>query len=608
MVEDTLLETFKKNKLEISEAVTTPSPFLEMLRDHSLISEQMYHHAQKEYEKLVPVYQGSLCTYDILMELEKKFSTKVLAVLFHPTNLQEYPPLAQIQKHFKDVPLDESAAEASVECPVQRGSLEEKASVVSTPPSSVQDVSNNNKPSTIGRRRKRGVPHRVHWVRKRVFRKANKGPKVNFHLPELPVTCGEAKGTLHKKKMEKGSWEKCIEMADGKWLTLREFEIEGGRKLAKNWKKSIYSGCYTLHNLIEKKFLPCPPRIFGKTKKTFPAGETRRQPEVKKRRRLCQAAPAQEPGKTLLSRSCLPARRQVVSLANRPKYQAQLRSRKWISVVCRLDNGRLYKDRIVSLYKGKCILTERGWCTPLEFLAVDPEFDIATWTQSIHSGGLTLQTLIENNILKLHPDTCTCEICQDEDPFPENDNVCFMCKDGGDLFCCDSCPKSFHRDCHIPSVSSECSAEWNCTFCKIRKKKEKEGLENDPYQQEFMAIKQRMYPEQQLKCEFILMRMYCCRESFLFTGDPRHYKAYSSLVREPMWLDKVKERLSDETYNTVEGFVLDMRLIFYNCRKFNKDNHFGYLGAKLETKFERDFKAVFDIKGAGEEERRLLFP
>ncbi|XP_036611360.1 nuclear body protein SP140-like protein [Trichosurus vulpecula] len=609
MVEDTLLETFQKNKLEIAKAVSTPSPFLEMLRDHSLIPEKMYHRAQEEYQKLVPMDRGSLCTYSILMELEKNFSTKILAVLFHPANLQEYPPLAQIQKHFKDVPLDESASEASVRSPVRRSSLDERASAVSAPQSSVQ-----------------------------------------------------------------GSSEKCSKMAEGTWLTLRESEIKGSCELAKHCKKTISSSCYTLHYLknvrpraprpwphlelaavqdrtgmprlapwsakerpqargpfsltfcpFQKKFILGPPRTLGKRKKILPAGETRRQPKVKKGTPFCQAAPAQNaapsepqrscfqkkkhvPGKTLLSRSCLPARRGVVSLADRPKYQAQLQARKWISVVCRLDNGRLYKDEFVSLYRGKCILTERGWCTPLEFLAIDPEFDTATWTQSIHSGGLTLQTLIENKILKLHPHTCSCDICKEEDPFPENDNECFMCKDGGELFCCDSCPKSFHRDCHISSVSSESSAEWNCTFCIIRKNKEKEGLENNHYQQEFMAMKQQMYPEQQLKCEFLLMRMYCCRESFLFTGDPSHCKAYSPLVRKPMWLDKVKKRLNDETYNTVEGFVRDMRLIFYNCKKFNKDNHFGYLGAKLETKFERDFKAVFDIKGAGEEERRLLFP
>nr|XP_020831081.1 nuclear body protein SP140-like protein [Phascolarctos cinereus] len=270
-----------------------------------------------------------------------------------------------------------------------------------------------------------------------------------------------------------------------------------------------------------------------------------------------------------------------------------------------MGTGRLYKNRFATVYQGKCILTESGWYTPLEFLAKDPEIDITTWTHSIRSGGLTLQTLIENDILKLHTSDCSCIICHEEDPFPENNDECFMCVDGGKLFCCDSCPKSFHKDCHIPSVSPE-SAEWNCTFCIIRKNKEKEDPENSHCWQEFEVLKQRMYPVQQLKCEYLLMRMYCCSESFLFIKDPCRYKVYSQRVREPMWLDQVKERLSDETYNTVEGFVLDMRLIFYNCKKFNKDNQFGHLGAKLEAKFERDFKEVFDIKEADEVDQPIF--
>nr|XP_020831079.1 nuclear autoantigen Sp-100-like isoform X8 [Phascolarctos cinereus] len=138
MVEDNLVETFKKNKLEISKAINTPSPFLEILRDHSVISEEMYQCAQKKYQKLVPICKGSICTYSILMQLEKKFSSKILAALFHPTNLQEYPLLVQIQKQFRDEPLDESTSEVNMGSPLQRSSLDESAWIISTPQSSVQ--------------------------------------------------------------------------------------------------------------------------------------------------------------------------------------------------------------------------------------------------------------------------------------------------------------------------------------------------------------------------------------------------------------------------------------------------------------------------------------
>ncbi|XP_031825154.1 nuclear body protein SP140-like protein, partial [Sarcophilus harrisii] len=477
----------------------------------------------------------------------------------------------------------------------------------------VTGASNNNKPSSVRRRRTWGGVQNVHQVRDTVFINIQ-DPKVNFHLPELPVTCGMIKGTLYKEKLEKGSSEKCIEMADGTWLTPRELEVKGGRERSKNWKKSIYCGGLTLSNLIQDKLLPCPPPTRHKRKKTLPEGEPNRQPEARKeilpsqppsaqneappqpkRRRLQRKM--QVPKRTPLSPFYLSAvRSQVTTLDSRPKYRAQLQAREWLHVTCRVGKGRLYKKEFASAYRGKCIQTETGWYTPAEFLAKDPEFEIASWTHSIYCGRLSLQCLIENKILNLHESGCGCAICKEEDIFPENSNECFVCTDGGKLFCCDSCPRSFHGDCHIPAVSQENGAQWFCTFCIIRMNKEKRSSYNKSCQLESEALKHQMCFEQQVKCEYLLMKMYCCRESMLFATDPRNFTAYSKCVREPMWLDLIKKRLSDETYNTVEGFVLDMRLIFNNCKKFNKDNQFGHLGAKMKEKFEKDFKEVFNIE------------
>ncbi|XP_040609088.1 nuclear autoantigen Sp-100-like isoform X3 [Mesocricetus auratus] len=88
---------------------------------------------------------------------------------------------------------------------------------------------------------------------------------VNFVCPELPVTCGTAKGTLYKEKFEQGTGEKSILSETGEWLTLREFEIKGNRGNSKKWKQSIRCYGWPLKELIEDGHLPDLP---GKRRKS----------------------------------------------------------------------------------------------------------------------------------------------------------------------------------------------------------------------------------------------------------------------------------------------------------------------------------------------------
>lgn len=48
-----------------------------------------------------------------------------------------------------------------------------------------------------------------------------------------------------------------------------------------------------------------------------------------------------------------------------------------------------------------------------------------------------------------------------------NEDWCAVCMDGGELMCCDKCPKVFHQTCHLPIISSlpDESETWQCLLC-----------------------------------------------------------------------------------------------------------------------------------------------
>ncbi|KAL6341881.1 hypothetical protein AAG906_038126 [Vitis piasezkii] len=53
----------------------------------------------------------------------------------------------------------------------------------------------------------------------------------------------------------------------------------------------------------------------------------------------------------------------------------------------------------------------------------------------------------------------------------DNDDLCSICLDGGNLLCCDGCPRVFHKEC--VSLANIPKGKWFCKFCNNMLQKEK---------------------------------------------------------------------------------------------------------------------------------------
>ncbi|XP_041819530.1 transcription intermediary factor 1-alpha isoform X1 [Chelmon rostratus] len=198
----------------------------------------------------------------------------------------------------------------------------------------------------------------------------------------------------------------------------------------------------------------------------------------------------------------------------------------------------------------------------------------------------------------------------EEDP---NEDWCAVCQNGGELLCCDKCPKVFHLSCHIPTLNESPSGEWFCSFCRDLVSPEMEydsDSKDDPAPEGFPPVDRR-------RCERLLLRLFCNDFStdFQQPASPSETRRYKELIKTPMDLSIVKRRLEsksreDEGYSRPEGFVADVRLIFFNCAKYYKaTSEVGSAGLYLEDYFEEQLKQVYpDRVFPGGREEQMIPP
>ena len=66
----------------------------------------------------------------------------------------------------------------------------------------------------------------------------------------------------------------------------------------------------------------------------------------------------------------------------------------------------------------------------------------------------------------------------EEESEEEHGEYCKVCKDGGELLCCDYCPGTYHMKCLKPELIGLPEGEWKCPHCKV----------NNSFLSEFLSL------------------------------------------------------------------------------------------------------------------------
>ncbi|XP_060721438.1 nuclear body protein SP140-like isoform X1 [Tachysurus vachellii] len=570
LTHDELVRFFRRKKAEIS-CMEEPHIFLRQLRDHDLVPEDLYKKVTKRRSKK-RIEDG---VYEILDSLENEggdFIKRFWSCVFQDHIQQKYPVFRFLRNSIQDGSFRNDIKLPNAENPSGSNEGERQgknqAQTKKAKKRKIADKKADEEEAgpSSGTRQK----------------KADTEPMSSLllHRGEVLVTCGDKRGTLDPDKLGKG--EKCI-FSEDRWFIPGEFERFSGKGSCKNWKTSIRYQNTTLQKLIKDGHLKCP-RIYRRsrsksTRSSSSQSMFSRETDESSDEYITDEEEEEEEEEE---------EGEEEEEEEEDSETAHLSTLPTLPVSCGSVSGVLHKSRFSGGSRSKSIRTEERWFTPEEFVKQELTLTDGHWKKDILCHGKTLDYLVRKKILCIHSVQCKCDCCDPKDPLAQNnDDVCFICDSDGELVCCDECPRAFHNDCHLPPTHNNSSGDkWMCTFCewKINQRMwmhmSLEQVLKSPINQNIM------------RCEYLLLCLYKEDVSRVFTKDPlTTVSGYSSVRSNPMWLDRVKDKLQRKLYTTVGEFVDDIRLIFQN-----RDKDVGMLGSRLSEIFEQKFLTCFKIQ------------
>ena len=85
-----------------------------------------------------------------------------------------------------------------------------------------------------------------------------------------------------------------------------------------------------------------------------------------------------------------------------------------IPVTCRSAQGTLFKNRLGSGKKGRCIKVNNDYMTPWEFESLGGRSGSKDWKRSIRYQGRPINDLMLAGFISFHAPSCTCRVCSDD--------------------------------------------------------------------------------------------------------------------------------------------------------------------------------------------------
>ncbi|XP_036768658.2 sp110 nuclear body protein isoform X6 [Manis pentadactyla] len=391
-IEETLLQHFIHQKLEIAYAIYKPFPFFETLRDNSFITERMYRESLEACGHMVPV---SRVVYNILTKLENTFNLSLLEMMFSRINLHEYPDLMTILKSFRNVVTSYGRQNRTTpslrEAPAHPAEESCLQTLALPPPPQHPAVSHPlqaNKPGAptghsaeiLAEPPPPSGPARVTQEEKMVPDNltSEMNEEDSQEMPGSPITSVQAVRDDSPERNDPTEPQEVPSVPPNKKGKKRKRNIWATPK-KRYKKKRLPRAASPGHGIREK--------LQGVDQATQRKDDSARNSKVMTRAQKARTDCAQTSGPE-----------------EQPKDETVDFHAPKLPVTCGEAKGILYTKKLKKGSSEKCIQNEKGvWFTPKEFEIEGKRASAKKWKQSIHCRGKTLKQLLKEGILVCPP-------------------------------------------------------------------------------------------------------------------------------------------------------------------------------------------------------------